>query len=397
MYLKSKNKYECSGCTACYNICPHKAISMIADDEGFFFPEINIDLCVACGMCEEVCPMTIPFFNQNVIPEIYAAYINDQNEREHSSSGALFYAIATWIIQEHGIVYGAAFDSALRLYHIGVESIEELNNLRGSKYLQSYLGDVFKEIKQHLIKGRWVYFTGTGCQVAGLKSYLRKDYEKLITSDLVCHGTPSQKLFDWHMDYLGEKYHGQLVSYKFRDDKLWSGCEIAEIKNNNNKLIKIYRPTYYLSPYLYSFMHGYTYRYSCYKCPFSTVPRQGDITLGDFWGVKKFFQSIDINGGVSLVIINSQKGTLIWDKIKQHCNYYKSNLNDAAKYNNNIIHYTDEPIERKNIYTRINNEGYKSVIQGKEFRAPNYNFLYLKSILMRTKLYKLMKLIIYNK
>ena len=200
MYLKTLDKYECCGCTACEQVCAKGAISMVQDIEGFTYPVIGKDLCIDCGLCEKVCAFAQPQYANSKIPAVYATHLKKIEERKKSSSGGIFYAIATWVIAQGGVVYGAAFDKDMQLSHIGVGNLEDLEKLRGSKYLQSAMGNTYKEVRQLLKQGRWIYFTGTGCQVAGLKAFLRKEYTTLVTSDLVCHGVPSQNLFDMHIE-----------------------------------------------------------------------------------------------------------------------------------------------------------------------------------------------------
>lgn len=346
---------------------------MSEDDEGFFFPVINKSECINCHLCEKVCPVSEPKYNNKDNPRVYASYIKDEKERSKSSSGGLFFSIAKWVIEQNGIVYGAAFDDKLKLRHIGVDSLNELSKLRGSKYLQSNMGDVYSEISEYLEKGRLCYFVGTGCQVAGLKKILRKDYPNLITSDLVCHGVPSQKLFDLHLAYLRKKYKNtKIVGYQFRDNANWGVCEIVDFANTDG-VIKTYKlPSYELSPYLYSFMYAYTYRYSCYECRFSTIPRQGDITLADFWGIKHFIPEIDVSNGCSLVLINSEKGEKIWSELRNDYVCYESNVEAGAKFNKNLIAQTEKNIIRGEIYKFIDRDGYESVAKT-FFRSPNYN------------------------
>lgn len=196
MYFINKNDYDCSGCTACMNICSHDAITMEKNEEGFLYPVRHNDICVNCGLCENICPFEHPVY-KNDSPLVYAAY--DKKERTGSSSGGIFYTIARYVINQGGIVYGAAYDDELKVMHRSARTIQELEALRGSKYVQSDLNDCFKQIKDELKKGTLVYFTGVGCQVAGLYAYLRKDYSNLLTSDVVCHGVSSQHLFNMHL------------------------------------------------------------------------------------------------------------------------------------------------------------------------------------------------------
>lgn len=223
MYLISYIKDECSGCTACEQVCNIHAITMQPDKEGFFYPVKNLDKCTNCGLCEQVCKFTNPFYSLEK-PLVFAAYMKDIQERKKSSSGGTFYAIAKDIINNGGVVFGAVMDENLNVHHSCAQTIDELQALRGSKYVQSDLQDCYSKIKGFLKSSRLVYFTGTPCQVAGLKGYLRKDYPTLLTSDLVCHGVPSQSLFDKHIEYLKNKYSSSNISnYQFRNNEAWGG------------------------------------------------------------------------------------------------------------------------------------------------------------------------------
>lgn len=386
MYLDSGDLRECVGCTTCEQICPKDAISMIIDGEGFNYPLVDDTRCIDCGLCRKICP--VDKSNNEDLSLIntvtYAAYLKDSVQRQKSSSGGLFYGLACQVIKSGGIVYGATLDDKLQCKHIGVESIYDLEKLRGSKYVQSSLNDIFKDIICQLKTKRTVYFTGTPCQVAGLKSFLHKDYENLITSDLICHGCPSHKLFSMHIKYLENKYKLKVVDYKFRDNASWSVCEI--ITFDNGRIIK--RPSYYLSPYLYAFMQGLIYRESCYVCPFAKLPRQGDITLGDFWGVNQFFSGIDTRYGVSTVIINSKKGLQLWNACKdESCNYFISVVSDVAKYNDNLLHPSKRPPIRDIIYSKIDENGYPYIAKH-YFRPSRYLFLYVKEIILNSTLLK---------
>ena len=363
---------------------------MSQDDEGFLYPVIAKEQCINCGLCEKVCPVDNPLYKNDTCA-VYAAYIKDEHQRMQSTSGGVFYAVAKWIIEQNGIVYGAAFDTNFKLRHIGVDSLSDLQQLRGSKYLQSNLGNVFSEIREHLKKGRWVYFVGVGCQVAGLHSFLRKEYDTLITSDLVCHGVPSQLMFDWHLDYLRQKEKGEITSYSFRDCEGWGGCETYEyVSQTRGKQGKKRLPSYFLSPYLYAFMWAFDYRYSCYDCKFARVPRQGDITLADYWGVRKFFPELDASKGVSLILVNSEKGSEVWEKIRHSVEIRTSCVADAALENGNLIHTTKMPAIRKSCYALIRQRGYKSVAEN-EFRLPNYRVMKFKIYIAHSAFGKLLR------
>lgn len=374
MFLDTNNKFECCGCSACEQICGHGALKMETDEDGFIFPVKSFDKCTNCGLCERVCPYNNLAKKQEDSPKVYAAYSKSETERKESSSGALFFVIAKYVISQGGIVYGAILDDKLQVYHLAAETLDQLQSLRGSKYVQSKLNDTYREIRGHLKSGRLVYFTGVGCQVAGLKSFLMKDYPNLLTSDLVCHGTPNQKLFDEHIAYLENKYNGKVINYQFRDNASWGGCESVTILRDS-KNYKTYRlPSYSLSPYLYSFMNAMTFRLSCYECPFASIPRQGDITLADFWGANKYISNIETSHGVSLVLINSQKGWDILERIASDLILVESNVNMASKENHNLVHHTKMPEIRGHIFDDIRKYGY-SRIATTVFRPANYKKL----------------------
>lgn len=355
-YFTTGDKALCSGCGACQQACPFDALSMQPDEEGFLFPKKDLNKCTQCGLCERICPFPKPVYS-NKLKLAYGGYVKDVEERKKSSSGAIFYEIAKHVITQGGIVYGAYLSPDFRVYHTAAGILAELEELRGSKYVQSATLNVFKEIKQHLVDNKIVYFCGTGCQVAGLKAYLRKDYTNLITSDLVCHGVPNQMLFDQHMEYLKNKFGEDIGNYYFRDNSRWGACEI--VITTSGKVHK--RPSYITSPYLNAFIKNYTLRYSCYNCPYAHIPRQGDITLADLWGLKKIAPSLTSTFGASFILINSDKGNEVWERISNQVEYTEVNLDDAAQWNHNIENITPMPEIRTQVFTMIKENGYAFV------------------------------------
>ena len=305
--IEIKDKKDCCGCSACQQICPKGCISMQPDDEGFLYPVVDINACIDCGMCEKVCPE----LNRNIKTKplaTYAAINPDLHVRMKSSSGGIFSMLAEETIEGGGVVYGAAFDRDWSVRHIKVSSSEELALLRGSKYLQSKLGDTFKDVRTELNSGRRVLFSGTPCQTSGLKKFLRKDYTNLTTVDFVCHGVPSPAV--WH-SYLKESSKNQITAItdiSFRDKKNgWESFELSiESKKGNSKAI--YSETFNRNPYMQAFLANLTLRPSCYDCPVKGCSSGSDITLGDFWGIEHVDLSVDDDMGVSLVMVNTSKG-----------------------------------------------------------------------------------------
>ena len=360
MYFQTHSDYECSGCTACVNICTHHAITMQENKEGFLYPVRDVVKCINCGLCEKICPPEHPVY-KNSQPAVYAAY--DKKARTGSSSGGLFFTIANHVIHKGGLVFGAAYADGLKVKHVQARTIAELEALRGSKYVQSDLGDCFKQIKEELQKGTLVYFSGVGCQVAGLYAYLRKNYENLITSDIVCHGVPSQQMFNMHLSHIEKKHKSKVTGYSFRDPRYWLIREEASLANGKKK----YEYDGNKSPFLYAFGLGYTYRMSCFHCPFAKIPRQGDISLADYWGVDA--NRIDTSKGVSLVLLNNLKGKDIWKAVKGNVVYFESSLQDCIKNNPNVVRPTIEPEFRKNFFRILNQKGYEAMTR-KELVCP---------------------------
>ena len=220
----SHDKYDCCGCRACEQVCPKQAIVMETDDEGFLYPKIDACKCINCGLCNKVCPIEVGNISVEHPLAVYAAQYQNNKVLNNSSSGGIFSLIANYVFSKYGVVYGAAFDDDMYLQHIRITDIEELNKLRGSKYVQSDIEDTYKQAKTDLENGALVYFTGTPCQIQGLKLFLRKHYANLLTTDLVCHGTPSYKVFANTLREIEAKKHGRIYSYLFRDKSVggWS-------------------------------------------------------------------------------------------------------------------------------------------------------------------------------
>ena len=298
------NRADCSGCAACKNICPKNCITMQRDAEGFDYPKINHEVCIKCGRCDATCPalnfkQTLP----NKLPEVFVAVNPDAKTRRHSSSGGTFSALAELILSTGGIVFGAGFDGNWRVVHTSAENLDELENLRGSKYVQSQIGDVYKRVKVELESGRRVLFSGTPCQCAGLKSFLGKDYSNLLTVDIICHGTPSPFLWENYVEYIAQGH--DIARVNFRSKRFgWV---------TNHLEINFYDCGYYAKSngqdlFLKHFLHGMTERPSCHSCKFKFPNGKSDVTIGDAWGVQNFAPNFFDNRGTSLVIVHTDNG-----------------------------------------------------------------------------------------
>lgn len=350
-------KSDCCGCSACEQICKSHAITMQEDEEGFIYPIVNSSLCVECSACEKVCPMlhsdSVKCSKEDILA--YAAINKDEETLQKSSSGGLFSAISKYVLDKGGIVYGAAFDDNFQLYHIGIEDSLSLDKLRGSKYLQSQNKNVYSEIKKQLKAGRWIYYTGTGCQVAGLKCFLKIAYPTLITSDLICHGTPSQKAFDFIISQMEHKYKGKIIKYSFRDKSVngWS-CSSSSSSIQIKGKIKYIGYDSIMSSYFNAFISGAMNRKACYHCPFTTVERTGDITLADYWGIKKYHSINNIYNGVSAILVNTEKGKSLLSEIKEKVTIIRTNIEWIADENKNLIRKTVQPTVRDTFYQQLN-------------------------------------------
>lgn len=353
------NPLDCTACSACLHSCAHKAIQMEISKEGFLYPQIEESKCTNCGLCRNICPS-----NRKTIDNVYdkqqpyLAWNNNDEERIASSSGGLFSAIANYVIEQGGVVCGAAYDSDMAVRHIIVDNAEDLEKLRGSKYVQSILGDVFKSIKSLLKEGRLVYFVGTPCQVAGLKSYLRKDYKSLISSDLICHGVPSEELFKKQVRTLESELGKKIVNILFRSKKRFGqGYDFQVVTSDE----KSYFYCAELIPYFTGFWKNITLRESCYRCKYASLQRVGDITLADFWLVKKCFQDVRTSKGTSLVFVNSKKGGDTLDALKKRNSIFlrKATLEQALLGQGQLKSPVPRPRER---------DGYKDYNEFEKYR-----------------------------
>ncbi len=325
--IKLVDEKICTGCGACYNICPKKAISMQPNDEGFLYPVINNDECVDCGLCLKSCAAYNPQYKNSKEPECYAVWANDEI-RMKSSSGGAFTLLANYVLDKGGYVCGAAWDKNFNVEHVIVHNKEDLDKLRYSKYVQSNTKKTFTELKKYLDSGKYVLFTGTPCQVAGFNKYLGKKYENLLTADIVCHGVPSQKIWQ---DFLKElPYKNKIKSVNFRPKKDGWGVFKLTFYLNDGSEVKLERNNAYFA----GFERALFYRKSCGTCPFNHMPRQGDITLADFWGIEFYDKPLRHPKGTSCVMINSKKGEIIFKEISRNAQLVKKkNIEESTKYN----------------------------------------------------------------
>lgn len=337
----------CTGCRACEQICPQGAITMQPDSEGFLESVTDFDKCVDCGLCRLVCPQNV---NQKFYEPLKVLAVRDKDDKEIkvSASGGAFAATARKILSKGGIVVGAVYNDDMTVSHIVIGNIDYLPKLQSSKYVQSNTENTFREVRKLLRSGKEVLYSGTPCQIAGLKGFLRKDYDNLYTMDLICHGVASPKLFAKYLEWLGDKMEGIIIYYDFRDKSTGWGLDYMTKTKTKTKTMPCS-----LDPYYHHFLAGDTYRECCYHCQYSQKGRVGDMTIGDYWGIEKEHPSFYSTKGVSCLLVNTEKGQKLWSFISSEFTSLESTFDKVARANHNLKAPTTRPAVRDNIYKQI--------------------------------------------
>lgn len=369
--ISIKDKDDCSGCYACVNICPNNCLSMVKDDEGFWYPRVDEDNCVGCNLCIKVCPIIKINVNRNdvkFIKQVYAARNINEKIRLDSSSGGIFTLLAEKIIDNNGIVIGAAFNEKFEVSHQLIEAKKDIAKFRGSKYVQSKIGDIYKKINSELDKNRLVLFTGTPCQIAGLKSYLNKEYDNLITQDIICHGVPSPGVWNKYIKYVSNQNKYEINSVNFRSKKEnWRLFSLLFRFDNDKSLAKNIEEDFYLI----AFQNNIDLRPSCYNCKFKGEDRKSDITLADFWGIENTNIKLDDNKGTSLVFINSVIGAKLFNEISKELDYIETDIKTATKYNKNYYISASKNCLRDNFLSAITENNFESIVR----KYCNYSYV----------------------
>ena len=350
--IEITNKKDCCGCFACANICPKSCIEMLSDNEGFLYPKVYKDKCVDCGLCEKVCPIiNKPKTAEN--KQTALAVINkDESIRLNSSSGGVFSLLASNIIENGGVVFGAALSEDCKsASHISAQTLQELELLRGSKYVQSKIGNTYKEVKTFLENGKKVLFSGTPCQVSGLYTFLGKEYENLFTCDFICHGVPSPLVWEKYVELREKKAASKTRRTFFRHKKYgWKMYSVQFIFKNCTEYIQIINNDLYMR----GFLANLYLRPSCYDCKFKGINRPSDITLADFWGVEKVCPEMYDNKGTSLLILNSDKGKKLFGLISDGTVNKEVDLNVAISFNSAAIKSVVVPQKRNDFFADLN-------------------------------------------
>lgn len=347
-----KDKSKCCGCTACKSVCPKNAIEMVEDEEGFLYPKVNKEKCVNCGLCDKVCPV----LNAKVTKIEQKAYVlNNKNEsiRADSTSGGAFTPIANYVLDKDGVVFGAAFDSEYKVIHTYIENKDELYRFRGSKYVQSDLEDCYIKTKEFLDQGRDVCFSGTPCQIEGLKSYLRKDYNNLITVDVMCHAAPSPLVWKKYFSFIkSTKLNNEEIEKVLFRDKSKYGFKYSTmtLKSKN----KQYSKGVETDPYLRAFFGDLSDRPSCYNCAFKKQYHISDFTIWDCFIAEKFDKNLDDDKGTSRMLVNSLKGQEVFEKISENFIFKEVSPEELTKNVKEMLYSVELPEKRKDFFEDIN-------------------------------------------
>lgn len=357
--LDIKNKSMCSGCSACKNICPRNAIVMLEDEEGFVYPKINSKFCISCGLCEKVCPILNQKAEEVTLPKAYAAYNKNEKIRMQSSSGGIFTEISNQILKNDGVIFGAVFDENFNVIHDEITNEQDLEKIRGSKYIQSNINFTYKNARQYLQSGREVLFTGTPCQIEGLYSFLGKDFENLYTQDLICHGVPSKKVWRKYLEYR-KKVDNDLpekLTFRNKENKGWSNYEVSF--KYCNKVVNI---DHNKDLYMKIFLCDALLRPSCYDCKFKKKHRRSDITLADFWGINNVVPDMNDEKGTSLVIVNSKKGEKLLSKISNNIECKLVDFETAIANNKSMLKSADIEKKREDLANNLDKLDFENII-----------------------------------
>lgn len=380
--IDQKIGINCTGCSACLNSCPKHCIEMIENKEGFLYPQVNTEKCIKCGVCINKCPV-LNERKTNKKEEIIVAFSNDEENRKNSSSGGCFSEFAKIILQESGIVFGATFDTNLCLKHIDVSKEKDLKKLQGSKYLQSEIGKSFVKAKDYLNNGKVVLYSGTPCQIAGLKYFLGKDYDNLYTISVICHGVPSKKVFNKYINQCYKKH--QVQDIFFRDKTYgWKNFSMRiKLKNKKDKVIQS-KKDYFMK----LFLSNICLRESCYDCRFRDCFDVSDISIGDFWGVNNIRPEINDDKGISILIIRTLKGNQLLKKCEDKLTIQDNiNKNDLIKFNPCIVNSVKKPTNRNEFFSKLDTLNIKDL--SKKYTPKKITFNKIKN-----KFYSIMKKVI---
>lgn len=362
----------CCGCGLCSAVCPHKAIVMKENNKGFIYPVIDETKCVSCGICQKICIYQKEQIHNKPF-KIFACVNKNEKIVKSSTSGGAFAALAKWIFDKNGVVFGCAWNNDLSAVHIPVLSMQELKKVQGSKYVQSDISKSFDLVHHYLKQDRYVLFSGTPCQCDALKSFLKKDYEKLFCVEVICHGVPSNKMFKDYIHLLEKQLNGRIVDIHFRDKKNGWGAllKIDYIKNGHHK-VKYLKPeeSYY---YYYYFYRSLFFRESCYSCKYATKQRHSDFTIGDYWGVNKIHPELRAENGASVMIITGRKALATISELSRYLRMTESNFESAQIENHQLISSSKKDKQYDTLFSDYNRNGPEKF--NHEYRKKHFNLI----------------------
>lgn len=370
----------CTACTSCASICPKQCITMVKDNEGFNYPIIDNSKCIECNLCEKLCPV-LNELEVNRETNSYACINKDEKTRLESTSGGFFSILAEYVLDKNGYVCGAAYDEAFSVKHIIISNRKDLYKLRGAKYSQSELGIIFKEIKKLLDTDSYVLFSGTPCQVGGLKAYLQKEYNKLITTDLICHGVPSPMVWSKYIEYRASKDNDDKIpkSINLRSKiSGWSRYGYSVVFDYDNNL---YSNVNGNDLFMKIFVGDYVLRPSCSNCSFKGIHRVSDFTLGDYWGVWDQMPDMDDNKGTSIVFVHSDKGKTLLEKLSDKLVLKEVEPNRAIEQNPSMTRSSISKSNREQVFNLVKEGNFEKI---KEMITVN-TVVYKLSLLERIK------------
>lgn len=382
-----RNERECCACGACVDICPKNAIRLEENINGFLYPIVDERKCINCGLCYSVCDMKKKNKREKCTSECYFATRKNTQLVMQSTSGGIFAVLAEYIISQNGIVYGCTMEKKdkFRVYHKGIADIKDLNALKGSKYVQSNTTGIFKQVLEELKKNTMILFCGTPCQVAGLNRFLKKDYKNLFTVDLICHGVPSERMFNDFVKNYEKNNSEEIQGIDFRSKK--EGIDstrffYAEIKSEK----RVKRVFCKLLSYYGYFLDGDIYRESCYFCKYACPERIGDITLGDGWGAEsaletikqKFGKRFNKERGISTVLINSEKGKKLFDIVSDNLLSIKTDIKTVSMHNHQLSRPSQKKKEYEDLMEQYHKWGYEYIDQNYFSKLGKKQYLYYK-------------------
>lgn len=350
------SKDHCTGCSLCMQVCPEQAIQMIHDEEGFLYPKLDTKSCKQCGKCNEICPVASDNLlkdYKNIEQEVYACQAISGELLIEATAGGLFPVLSECILSQDGVVFGAAYDADMQVVHTAAHTMDEIKAFNGSKYIQSDITNAIGQVRDYLKMGKIVLFSGTPCQIDAVKRFCADvKTGTLYTMDVVCYGVPSPKMFRDFLDKVEEKFKKKVTDFRFRDKHKngWSHTTVIQLKDKNGEIGYLEEKDHTKIPYYKMFGYRDCYRKSCYHCQYNRLQRISDLTTGNFWGIERISQTFNTAMGVSMVILNTEKGRHLFQSIREKLIWEPHLMDEAIRANEALVLGSKEPKRRDTIY-----------------------------------------------